>query len=107
VERTALNQLSVVRIPLPSIGNALQRVGGGFFVESFLSNIVELEQIVSRRIQTLGYFGFSREEVICAAQLLSRQGIDRIVPMGSALSFHPVWDGYPLLSELTRRVVVQ
>lgn len=107
VEHAALSRLSVVRIPVASVPSALQRVGGGFFVESFVRNMTDLEPIVSRRFQTLGYFGFSREEVASAARSLSRKGIDRLVPMGKALDFHPVWDGYHLLSELTRRVVIQ
>jgi hypothetical protein len=107
MERATLDRLSVMRVPPASLGHAQQRVGNGFFVESFFAELVELGSIASRRVQTLGYFGFSRAEMIRAAPLLSRCGIDRLVPMGTALNFFPIWDGYALLSELTRRVVVQ
>jgi hypothetical protein len=35
----------------------------------------------------------------------SIQGIDRVVRVGQALDFSPTWDGYDLLSELSRLVV--
>jgi len=38
---------------------------------------------------------------------LCERGIDRIVPVGQALDFSPLWDGYVLFSELTRRVTVK
>ncbi len=40
------------------------------------------------------------------AQLLCLKGIKRIVPVGQSLAFTPVWDGYVLFNELTRRVTV-
>ena len=33
-------------------------------------------------------------------------GIDRVVPVGEALQFSPDWDGYELLTQLARKVVV-
>jgi hypothetical protein len=41
------------------------------------------------------------------AERLGGRGIDRWVSMGHALDFGAVWDGYDLLGELTRRVVVE
>jgi hypothetical protein len=34
------------------------------------------------------------------------EGIDRVVPLGRALEFNYVWDGYNLLDELSKKVQV-
>jgi hypothetical protein len=50
--------------------------------------------------------GFSREELDAFARALNGHGIDRMVPLGSALRFSHVWNGYDLLEGLTRTVAV-
>ena len=45
------------------------------------------------------YIEFTREEMQAAAETLCTRGIDRIVPVGQALAFAQVWDGYVLLGE--------
>ena len=37
---------------------------------------------------------------------LSTDGIDRVVPIGQALNFDTLWDGYDLIRMLTRTVVI-
>ena len=37
-------------------------------------------------------------------KLAGGRGIDRLVPVGQALSFHRFWDGYDLIRELVRHV---
>jgi hypothetical protein len=37
----------------------------------------------------------------------SIQGIDRVVPVGQALDFSPTWDGYDLLAQLSRSVIME
>ncbi len=47
--------------------------------------------------QTVTYFGLEDKQI---------PGVDRIVPIGQALHFSPVWDGNSLLEFLIRRVTV-
>ena len=35
------------------------------------------------------------------------QGIDRIVPIGQALNMDLNWDGYDIISSLSRRVIIK
>ena len=86
--------------------NSRSRIAGGFFVECFIGELDDLAAVVQPGDQTLGYIGFTREEMQAAATALCSRGIDRIVPVGQALTFEPVWDGYVLLAELTRRISV-
>jgi len=96
----------VSRIPSNALLAARTRVAGGFFLECFLERLTDLALLVQPGDQTLGYIGFTQSAMEAAAKTLCAQGIDRIVPVGQALTFGPVWDGYVLLSELTRRVAI-
>ena len=96
----------VVRVPLGEMPRSRSRIGGGFFVECFTAALEDLAPAVQPNDQTLTYMGFTREDMAAAAPVLCTTGIDRIVPVGQALAFSPVWDGYVLLTELTRRISV-
>lgn len=61
---------------------------------------------LSEKYQTLTYFGFERDEVRLAVNQSGSRGIDRVVPIGSALEMGLYWDGYDVVSQLTRRVEV-
>ncbi len=80
--------------------------GGGLFYQVFLRTLNEFAGFVDRRDQTLGTFGFNRDELRALATLLNGRGIDRMVPIGSALDFSRFWDGCDLFQELTRRVYI-
>ncbi|MER7501058.1 acyl-CoA reductase [Nonomuraea pusilla] len=81
-------------------------LGAGTFVHAGLSSPADLVPLVRRRDQTMTYFGFSRAELEELAQALAGRGVDRIVPVGDALTFHRVWDGVDLPAEFTRLVTV-
>ncbi len=81
--------------------------GAGLFFVAYVDALEQLVPFVTRRDQTLGHFGFAREELLGFVRRLAGRGIDRVVPLGQALSFHRIWDGYDLLQEFTRRVYVE
>ena len=83
-----------------------ERVGGGFLWVDFIPSIEALGALARERDQTLTHFGFSPEEVSCMARAVARSGVSRLAPVGSALDFDSVWDGYDLPFELTRLVRV-
>jgi hypothetical protein len=77
-------------------------LGAGAFPFARLDTLTDMVPLVTRRDQTLSHFGFTRAELAAFAAALGGRGVDRIVPFGSALSFHAVWDGYDLPREFTR-----
>ncbi|MBZ5641951.1 MAG: gamma-glutamyl phosphate reductase [Acidobacteriia bacterium] len=81
--------------------------GGGFLFQYYAEGIDVLGQVVARKDQTLTYFGFEPAEMAALAKLLNGRGIDRIVPMGKALTFNRYWDGYDLMAEMIRHVYVE
>ena len=99
------NELSVVSIA--GISNlSREHSGGGMVYQVFLRDLLEIVPFVERRDQTLTHFGFSQETLESVALAANGRGIDRIVPIGDALSFRRYWDGMDLFQEMTRAVYI-
>jgi hypothetical protein len=81
--------------------------GGGFFFESEVPDLTSLAGLLSQRDQTLSYFGFRLDEIREFALALPARAVDRIVPIGSALTFSTVWDGADLLATFCREIDIQ
>ncbi len=110
--RTAINldgcsveQSNVIhRIWLENLPENIEDFRGkhGFFFESKDNELSNFELIVSERYQTVTYFGVDPDIIwdrICNVGLM---GVDRVVPVGKALDISVVWDGYDLVSMLSR-----
>jgi len=80
--------------------------GGGMFYEMEIPSPRELTPYLAERDQTLAYFGFTLPQMRDFAAMTGGRGICRIVPIGSALNFHHVWDGMNLLTEFSRETTI-
>jgi hypothetical protein len=80
--------------------------GGNLFLECQLDRLADLAPILSRRDQTLTWFGFAPEDLKNLAVVLNGRAIDRIVPIGQALQFGRFWDGNDLLQSFCRQVFI-
>lgn len=80
-------------------------VGGGFFLNKYIFDFSEVFKDVDDKFQTCTYYGFSKQEI---QNFVSEQkvvaGVDRWVPVGKALEFNPIWDGYNLFHECSKEV---
>ena len=83
-----------------------EQCGGGLFLATYVKDLSQLSPIIQQNDQTLSYFGFDKSTLFNFISGLNGNGLDRVVPIGSALNFSPVWDGYDLLTELTKRVQI-
>lgn len=100
------NELVLVRCP--TAGQLPRAYAGvGFLYEAHVDALEQLVDVVTRADQTVGHFGFEAEQLGAFADRCNGRGIDRIVPIGEALSFSEVWDGMDLLDQMTRRVEVR
>lgn len=79
----------------------------GTFFSADIKELVELLPLLTRKVQTLTYLGFEKDALKGFAQAANGAGIDRIVPIGQALSFHRLWDGFDLIDEYTRLVHIR
>jgi Acyl-CoA reductase (LuxC) len=80
--------------------------GGGLVTHVCISHLSEIIKFVTDRDQTITHYGFDLLELRELAYLAGSKGVDRIVPIGDALAFDIHWDGYDLIKDFTREVVV-
>lgn len=78
------------------------RCACGYFSEYTVNSLDEIVPIVSIKYQSLGYFGFSREELVDFVIRNRLQGLDRVVPIGETTAFSLTWDGYNLIEMFSR-----
>jgi hypothetical protein len=99
------NAVAIVDLAHPAL---LPRrwLGAGTFPQSRVDALVDLVAVVQPRDQTVTHFGFAELELVAFARAVGRRGVDRLVPIGQALTFAPIWDGYDLLAEFTRITTV-
>ncbi len=79
-----------------------RRIGGGFLSVVFLPDLAALNGVLRERDQTITHFGFLGRRHPPGGRAQSRSWRVALDALGSALDFDSVWDGYDILSELTR-----
>lgn len=95
----------IMRVELPSLtADTLNWRGNcGFFLEYIAGSLDDINPICHSRCQTLAVFGV--EDHILNNWLASgHRGVDRVVGLGHTLDFSLKWDGYDLISMLTRTI---
>lgn len=102
-EDNLLYRLTIEELP-EDVANLRGRFG--MFYEYGLSELSELGNIITSRFQTLTYFGFEEDALNQFVGSKNLAGIDRIVPIGRALEMDVFWDGYDVISSLSRLVKV-
>jgi hypothetical protein len=94
-------------LTLQTLGNfSRHHPGGNVFLECQVDELLDVVAFLSRRDQTLTWFGFSPEELRNLAVVLNGRALDRIVPIGQALQFGRFWDGNDLLQSYCRHVFI-
>ncbi|MGB3584363.1 MAG: acyl-CoA reductase [Roseiarcus sp.] len=82
------------------------RVGGGFLSVVFVQSLAEVASFIRESDQTITYYGWERGEIESIAASRAGPGVSRWAPIGTALDFDFIWDGYDIPFELTRLVRV-
>lgn len=97
------------RIMLDSLPDNMDSFRGkyGFFYEYDTLNIGSIAHIINTRYQTLTYFGIVKAELRDFVIKNRLSGIDRIVPIGSALDIGVIWDGYDIVRCLSRIIDIK
>lgn len=101
------NILSVLEVPLDQVivGN-YPHVGGGMFLNSHTRNLNGMSKIMNRKLQTVASYGVTASEwrdYLAGGEVA---GVDRVVPLGSALNFSAVWDGLSLMREFSKETTI-
>ncbi|MDR0499741.1 MAG: hypothetical protein LBG97_00630 [Coriobacteriales bacterium] len=80
---------------------------GGYFYQHEIRDIAKLAPFITESYQTLVYYGIDKLALQQFVVENGLSGIDRIVPFGQALDIDIVWDGYDLVSMLSRIVDIR
>jgi hypothetical protein len=93
------------RLEVPSLTAAQTALhqGCGLFVETRVESLAELTPQLSASHQTLAHWGVPAAELEAWFRTVV-VGVDRLVPVGEALTFAPMWDGMDLVRQLTRQI---
>ena len=81
--------------------------GGGTLFFSRADELKDVAKLARRDLQTISTFGFSKPDKMDLAVRLNGKGGYRIVPVGEALNFDPVWDGLDLMQHFSRQITVR
>lgn len=77
----------------------------GMFYQCSISTLDELAPTITQKVQTVAVEGVNKQEILEFMIKNHLTGIDRIVPFGSALDIGLIWDGYHLISEMSRQIL--
>jgi hypothetical protein len=81
-------------------------VGGGLFADVRIDALGGLVPFITRRTQTIATYGVPASDWRSFVVEHQPRGLDRVTPLGDALTFASVWDGHDLLRALTREVSI-
>jgi Acyl-CoA reductase (LuxC). len=101
------NILYVVNINELNLKNEKLRGKFGLFYEHDIENLDNIKGFIDKKIQTLTYFGMDKNELVKFVIDNNLTGIDRIVPIGSSLDMNVIWDGYDIISSLSRIIDIR
>lgn len=105
VAKTVTNDTVRVWLDQPALHNDLH-CGAGLFFEGALGCLPDMLPLLSRKVQTVTYIGLDREAFVAFLSSYPVAGIDRVVPVGKALDFQPVWDGFDMPRMFLREISV-
>ncbi|MGI6152881.1 MAG: acyl-CoA reductase [Christensenellaceae bacterium] len=89
---------------LPEKTSEVLRAKYGLFFELDEDDLGKIAPFIDRKFQTLTYFGGEKQRLQDFVLQNRLVGIDRIVPIGQALDIGVYWDGYDIVSTLSRIV---
>ena len=96
------------RITTPTLYKELENYtcAGGYFLEYNAKSLDEIASLVTRKFQTMAYYGFEKDYLMASIKKMRLLGIDRVVPFGKTTDFDLIWDGYDLIYSLSRECSV-
>ena len=84
--------------------NDIENIRGvnGTFFQKNINQINDLNKFITKKCQTVTYFGFEKNSLKNFLLNNNLPGIDRIVPIGNAMEIDILWDGYDVIKSLSR-----
>ena len=99
----------VHRIKVPELPDNLEPycTPGGLFLEFSTTSSDDLVKLASRKLQTVTYLGMDAQQVVSSLHGGAVVGVDRIVANGRGGDFDLLWDGFDLITHLSKTLYVR
>ena len=93
---------------LDELPNELDKLRGkfGFFFEIEIKSIKEICKYINNKVQTCVVLGVDSKKIMDELIENNCSGIDRIVEVGQSMNIGVYWDGYDIISSLSRIIIV-
>jgi hypothetical protein len=91
----------VWRVELPQLSRGIveQRGNCGYFIEHETPDVKSIASIFTEKFHTIAYYGFDLQQL---EKMFPNSPAFRFVPVGRTSDFSLTWDGYDLVTELSR-----
>ena len=108
IDKISTKKNNIYILDYKSKNEIIENIRGvsGIFYQLNLNNLKELKKYITKKCQTVSYYGFTKHELEQFMLNSNLTGIDRIVPIGNALGIDFAWDGYDIIKTLSRIVSV-
>ena len=109
IDKVNIENNLLYSVELKSLKNHNQSHRGyyGTLNEISSHNLNEISSIIDEKCQTLTYYGFEKDQLVELITKNHLRGIDRIVPVGKSIDMDVLWDGYDILNQLSRNIVIK
>jgi len=89
--------------------NHIENIRGvnGTFFQKNIRKIADLKKFITKKCQTVSYFGFTKDQLKFFLLNNNLLGIDRFVPIGKSLEIDIIWDGYDVVKSLSRVISLE
>ena len=75
-------------------------VGGSCIFVKQINSIFDIKDLITRRIQTIGYAIDDKDKLFKFAGMVTSAGVNRVVGFGNMNNYDSPWDGYFMINEL-------
>lgn len=95
----------LVRVQVPELRKdllAAYKSSQGYFFEYTAESLDEIVPLLGKSCQSVEVYGIDPQEIKDLVFRHGIRGVDRIVPVGQALGISLCWDGFDMISQLSR-----
>lgn len=102
------NNQNTKKILLNKIPNNFEKYfsAGGIFLEFHSTNLKNLKKVMTNKVQTITYLNINPMQIVKSLELKKVKGGDRIVMNGRSSDIGLEWDGYDIIFQISKKLII-